>query len=176
MDASRARAIDTVEDLRRHLQWAIELEHSTIPPYLYALYSLDPSLSSDAVQVIGGVVAEEMLHLALAANLLNAVGGQPAFDTPELLPAYPHPLPYGDRSLYARLAHVTQAHGQRRSRSVPRTLQRIHGAPRRRPPASPSTDSAPRGLPPRPSTGATASSAPPGRRRPAGSCPSAPRD
>jgi ferritin-like protein len=101
MDTSRA--IDTMDDLRRHLQWAIELEHSTIPPYLCALYSLDPGRNAEAAQVIGSVVAEEMLHLALAANLLNAVGGRPRIDTPELLPAYPHPLPHGDRSLHINL-------------------------------------------------------------------------
>ncbi|MEO8337927.1 MAG: ferritin-like domain-containing protein, partial [bacterium] len=31
-------AIDTIEDLRTHLQWAIEIEHSIIPPYMCALY------------------------------------------------------------------------------------------------------------------------------------------
>ena len=34
-----------------------------------------------------------MLHLTLAANLLNAVGGRPALDSPRLLPRYPGPLP-----------------------------------------------------------------------------------
>ncbi|MEV4313992.1 ferritin-like protein [Actinocrispum sp. NPDC049592] len=101
MDTSRA--IDTVDDLRRHLQWAIELEHSTIPPYLCALYSLDPGRNAEAIQVVGSVFAEEMLHLALAANLLNAVGGTPKVDSPELLPAYPHPLPHGDKSLHINL-------------------------------------------------------------------------
>ena len=96
-------AIETLEDLRRHLQWAIELEHATIPPYLCALYSLDPGRNAEAVQVVGSVLAEEMLHLALAANLLNAVGGEPRLDTPELLPPYPHPLPHGDRSLQVQL-------------------------------------------------------------------------
>ena len=33
--------IATIESLREHLQWAIELEHFTLPPYLCALYSLD---------------------------------------------------------------------------------------------------------------------------------------
>ncbi|WP_063126980.1 ferritin-like domain-containing protein [Nocardia fusca] len=103
MHASGAPAIDTLDDLRRHLQWAIELEHSTIPPYLCALYSLDPGRNTEAVQVIGSVFVEEMLHLALAANLLNAVGGEPSIDTPELLPAYPHPLPHGDRSVQVHL-------------------------------------------------------------------------
>jgi len=32
--------ITTVASLRTHLQWALELEHSTIPPYLCALYSI----------------------------------------------------------------------------------------------------------------------------------------
>ncbi|WP_231115010.1 ferritin-like domain-containing protein [Lentzea aerocolonigenes] len=96
--------MDTLEDLRRHLQWAIELEHATIPPYLCALYSLDPGRNAEAAQVVGGVFAEEMLHLALAANLLNAVGGEPKLDTPELLPPYPHPLPHGDKSVHVHLA------------------------------------------------------------------------
>jgi hypothetical protein len=101
-------AIETVEDLRRHLQWAIELEHATIPPYLCALYSLDPSRNAEAVQVVGSVLAEEMLHLALAANLLNAVGGVPRLDTPALLPQHPHPLPHGDRSLQVQLVPFGQ--------------------------------------------------------------------
>lgn len=104
MDSRGAHAIDTLEDLRRHLQWAIELEHATIPPYLCALYSLDPGRNAEAAQVVGSVFAEEMLHLALAANLLNAVGGEPKLDTPELLPPYPHPLPHGDRSVQVHLA------------------------------------------------------------------------
>jgi len=35
------RRIRTLEDLRGHLQIAIEVEHSTIPPYLCALYSIE---------------------------------------------------------------------------------------------------------------------------------------
>jgi Ferritin-like len=91
--------IETLDGLRQHLQWAIELEHATLPPYLCALYSLDPSRNPEAVQVVGSVFVEEMLHLALAANLLNAVGGHPRLDMPEMLPGYPRNLPHGDRSL-----------------------------------------------------------------------------
>ncbi|HEX6359572.1 ferritin-like protein [Actinophytocola sp.] len=103
-DTGGAHAIHTLDDLRRHLQWAIELEHATIPPYLCALYSLDPDRNPEAAQVVGTVLTEEMLHMALAANLLNAVGGSPRMDTPELLPTYPHPLPHGDRSVEVHLA------------------------------------------------------------------------
>ncbi|AQZ61563.1 hypothetical protein BKM31_08815 [[Actinomadura] parvosata subsp. kistnae] len=86
--------IDTLDSLREHLQWAIELEHATLPPYLCALYSLDAERNPDAVEVVGSVFAEEMLHLALAANLLNAVGGRPRLDTPGMLPPYPRRLPH----------------------------------------------------------------------------------
>ncbi|MFC5752399.1 ferritin-like domain-containing protein [Actinomadura rugatobispora] len=95
--------IATLDDLREHLQWAIELEHATLPPYLCALYSLDPERNPEAVQVVAGVFAEEMLHLALAANLLNAVGGSPRLDTPRMLQPYPRRLPHGDRSLQLSL-------------------------------------------------------------------------
>jgi hypothetical protein len=91
--------IDTLDGLREHLQWAIELEHATLPPYFCALSSLDTSRNPEAVQVVGGVFVEEMIHLALAANLLNAVGGHPRLDTPRMLPHHPRRLPHGDRSL-----------------------------------------------------------------------------
>jgi hypothetical protein len=105
MDATDAREaarlsgrIATLESLREHLQWAIELEHCTVPPYMCALYSLDPVRNSEASEVVSSVLVEEMLHMTLAANLLNAVGGQPRFDSPRMLPGYPRGLPHGDRS------------------------------------------------------------------------------
>ncbi|WP_433171975.1 ferritin-like domain-containing protein [Actinoallomurus sp. CA-150999] len=98
-DAPSSARIGTLESLREHLQWAIELEHATLPPYLCALYSLDPERNPEAVDVVAGVFVEEMLHLTLAANLLNAVGGRPRLDTPQMLPPHPRPLPHADRSL-----------------------------------------------------------------------------
>jgi CDGSH-type Zn-finger protein len=94
-----AAPITALDDLRVHLQWAIELEHATLPPYLCALYSLDPERNSEAAEVVAGVFAEEMLHLALVANLLNAVGGRPRLDTPRMLPSHPRGLPHGEPSL-----------------------------------------------------------------------------
>jgi hypothetical protein len=86
--------ITDVEDLRRHLQWAIEVEHSTIPPYEYAMWSVvEPD--SPAATSIKYVVREEMLHAALAANLLTAVGGSPRF-TGDAVPRYPEPMPHHD--------------------------------------------------------------------------------
>ncbi|MGX1267895.1 ferritin-like domain-containing protein [Streptomyces phaeoluteigriseus] len=94
-----ATGIATLDDLRKHLQWAIEVEHSTLPPYLTALYSLDPERNADAAQLIGSVFVEEMIHLALAANLLNAVGGQPRLDAPHMLAPYPRTMPHADMSI-----------------------------------------------------------------------------
>jgi rubrerythrin len=86
--------ITDVEDLRRHLQWAIEVEHSTIPPYEYAMWSVvDPD--SEAATSIRYVAREEMLHAALAANLLTAVGGSPRF-TADAVPRYPEPMRHHD--------------------------------------------------------------------------------
>ncbi|MEU1303005.1 ferritin-like domain-containing protein [Streptomyces shenzhenensis] len=42
---------------------------------------------------MSGVFVEEMIHLALAANLLNAVGGSPVLDAPHMLPPHPRALP-----------------------------------------------------------------------------------
>ncbi|GAB3967109.1 hypothetical protein GCM10029978_033720 [Actinoallomurus acanthiterrae] len=97
--AATTRRIATIDDLLEHLQWAIELEHATLPPYLCALYSLDPERNPEAVEAVAGVFIEEMLHLTLAANLLNAVGGRPRLDSPRMLPPHPRRLPHGDPSL-----------------------------------------------------------------------------
>jgi hypothetical protein len=40
-----------------------------------------------------GVVAEEMLHLSLAGNILRAVGGQPKLYDVEYIPCYPMLMP-----------------------------------------------------------------------------------
>jgi hypothetical protein len=98
-DTVSATDIATLQDLRTHLQWAIEVEHATLPPYLTALYSLDSERNPDAAQLISGVFVEEMIHLALVANLLNAIGGQPRLDAPHLLPPHPRTMPHADPSI-----------------------------------------------------------------------------
>lgn len=87
--------LDTLDGIRAALQNAVRLEHATIPTYLYALFSLKPGANDEIGQLISSVVAEEMAHMALAANLLNAIGGSPIVDDPSVLPAYPGPLPGG---------------------------------------------------------------------------------
>jgi rubrerythrin len=83
----------TPETVRKALQRAIELEHATIPVYLYGLYSLDPARNKAIADILQSVVVEEMLHMTLASNVLNALGGSPSIDKPGFIPSYPGPLP-----------------------------------------------------------------------------------
>lgn len=84
--------------IREKLQLAVELEHSTLPPYLYALYSLVPGKNDRIAEIIQSVAFEEMLHMTLACNLINALGGSPTIDAPGFIPIYPGPLPGGVES------------------------------------------------------------------------------
>lgn len=85
----------SVPRLRELLQAAVELELATIPSYLCALYSLRPGSNGTAGLIIRSVVVEEMLHMVLAANTLNAIGGEPRVAGAEHAPRYPHELPDG---------------------------------------------------------------------------------
>jgi predicted enzyme related to lactoylglutathione lyase/quinol monooxygenase YgiN len=80
-------------DLHYYLQKAVELEHSTIPPYLTAMFSLKPGTNRRIGELIRSIVNEEMLHMTIAANILIATGGSPQINTPDFVPAYPGPLP-----------------------------------------------------------------------------------
>ncbi|WP_329135075.1 ferritin-like domain-containing protein [Streptomyces sp. NBC_00670] len=87
--------IRTIEELHEYLYKGLQLEHATLPPYLTALYSLHPGKNSDARHVIRVVAVEEMLHLTLVANVMNAVGGTPDLTRPDFVPNYPTHLPCG---------------------------------------------------------------------------------
>jgi hypothetical protein len=89
--------IDSLEDLRDHLQTALQLEHATIPPYFTAWLSVNENKNPDTAEVIRTVMLEEMLHLTLAANLLNAVGGEPKLADANRIPDYPARLPHCGR-------------------------------------------------------------------------------
>jgi hypothetical protein len=96
-------SIRTLASLQRHLQWAMELEHATIPAYLCALYSIPEGANVAAQQQLRAVVMEEMLHMVLVANVLNAVGGCPKVDDPAFVPSYPTTLPHSDGSVCVQL-------------------------------------------------------------------------
>lgn len=85
-------AADPITDLRTYLQDALQVEWTTIPPYLCALWSIEDGYNVDAATAIHDVVMEEMLHMTLVANLLNALGGQPSLGA-GTVPSYPTSLP-----------------------------------------------------------------------------------
>jgi hypothetical protein len=95
----------TVQAVRDALQNAVKLEHATIPVYLYGLYSLQSGTNVEIGRILQSVVVEEMLHMTLASNVLNAIGGSPQIDHPDFIPTYPGPLPGGvESSLTVALA------------------------------------------------------------------------
>ena len=91
-----ASTIDNSADLISYLHTAMALEHATIPPYLTAYYSIHSTTNSDAAHILRVVAVEEMLHLTLAANVLNAIGGTPDLTRPGFVPSYPAYLPDGE--------------------------------------------------------------------------------
>lgn len=97
--------ITNVDELKSHLHVAISVEMATIPPYLYAAYSIVDQYS-EAALLIKSIVVEEMLHAALVSNLLLAVGGSPYFG-PDAMPRYPMALPHHTPPLTLNLEPCT---------------------------------------------------------------------
>lgn len=107
MQKHLAQPPSTVAELADRLQTALLLELSTIPPYLYAWWSLGDG-SPSVAEIIREVVNEEMLHMAIVSNLLHFCKSTPHFADANLIPKYPGPLPGGiETGLQVGLAPVT---------------------------------------------------------------------
>jgi len=91
-DVDGARRAGERNKLEQALHGAVAIEFATIPPYLTALWSIKDPLHPIAVS-LRNIVQEEMLHLALASNMLAAIGGTPKFTV--MAPRYPATLPLG---------------------------------------------------------------------------------
>jgi ferritin-like protein len=110
--------VDSREELVYLLGQACELEHGLLCEYLYAQFSLKRDVSEGITaeqlvriqaweQTIIDVIKQEMLHLALATNILTAIGAAPHFDRPNfpILSGWYPPdveialLPFGERAL-----------------------------------------------------------------------------
>ena len=96
----QSKPLQTQADVQAALQYAIELEHATIPPYLTAFYSLKAGTNAAIGGILRDIVIQEMQHMAIAANILNAIAGTPEIDNPQFIPKYPGGLPFhiGDRN------------------------------------------------------------------------------
>ncbi|MEL6929761.1 MAG: ferritin-like protein [Cyanobacteria bacterium J06600_6] len=90
--------IKSVDHLHYYLKQALAIEHATLPPYITALYSMKPGTNIEAFHILRTVAVEEMLHLTLAANVFNAVGGniKSVLSDPSFIPQYPATLPTGE--------------------------------------------------------------------------------
>jgi hypothetical protein len=97
--------IESREELIALLAEASELEHMLMCEYLFATFTLKRSTNEgisqeqlDAItrwdRVISNVASQEMLHLALATNLLSALGAGPHFTRPNF-PQYAKYYPPG---------------------------------------------------------------------------------
>ena len=60
------------------------------------------------VEIIHSVFIEEMLHLTLAANILNAVGGSPNLDYPGIMPSYPTFLAHSNEAFQVGAREVLE--------------------------------------------------------------------
>jgi hypothetical protein len=92
------------EDLHEFVQSALELEHSVIPPYLTAYYTLRPGRNDEIAAAVHNIAVEEMLHMTIAGNLLLALGGKPRLTDPDFVPSYPTLLPMSIGDLTVGLA------------------------------------------------------------------------
>ncbi|KAJ3573931.1 hypothetical protein NP233_g2107 [Leucocoprinus birnbaumii] len=75
----------------KRAQFGLMIELSTIPPYLYAMYSIKPLGEHNvrARELIRVILQQEMLHLSLSGNLMAALGGLPRLYDPRVVPQYP---------------------------------------------------------------------------------------
>ena len=116
--AEPALTVDTREELVYLLGQACEIEHGLMCEYLYAQFSLKRGLDEGLTEgqlarvqawekALIGVIKQEMLHLALANNILTAIGAAPHFERPNfpiLSRWYPPDVqialvPFGERAL-----------------------------------------------------------------------------
>ena len=96
------------------LQLAIQVEHSTIPLYLYPYFSIKPGQNRQVADILLSIVLQEMRHIVLAGNVLNAIKEcRKLAITPDLrgksfIPVYPSPMPGGLRpELTLRLGRLS---------------------------------------------------------------------
>jgi Ferritin-like len=81
---------DELAHLHAALDGAVTLEFATLPPYLAAIWSIKDELHPVA-KSLREILQEEMLHMALACNMLVAIGGRPNLTGGA--PVYPGHLP-----------------------------------------------------------------------------------
>lgn len=81
-----------------NLRSAVAAELTTLPTYLYPYWSIRPKsdggseAAQDARAQLKAVILEEMLHMGLSSNLLNALSGTACLTQAPYLPTFPGKL------------------------------------------------------------------------------------
>ncbi len=143
---SVAQMIDDREEVKQLLGWAIRIELSTIPPYATAAYTISQAgqydrimpaqVNAQPMEVIRQVMVEEMLHMTLAANILNALGGEVVLNSTEPMPGFPdapripvypcHILPSGTGpKVHLRRFTKAQVHAFREIERAPENFDKV---------------------------------------------------
>ena len=86
--------LDLLQQVKADLQKALEVELFTLPPYLTALYSIHENTNLEGQHIIQSVAMEEMLHIILVANVMNAIGAKPCLYTGVDKHYYPAKIPH----------------------------------------------------------------------------------
>ncbi|MFN3262559.1 MAG: ferritin-like domain-containing protein [Pikeienuella sp.] len=104
--------------LAEMLRAAMKIELTTIPLYATACYTISEvgdyarispaEANAEPREVIRQVMLEEMLHLSLAGNILNAIGGGVILDRAEAIPAYPCAILPSGKGPVARLRRFSK--------------------------------------------------------------------
>ncbi|WP_448662528.1 ferritin-like domain-containing protein [Sphingomonas sp. CJ20] len=79
----------SVLGVRKLVQGAIDIEFATLPPYLYASMTILPETNAAAKARLQSILMQEMVHMCLACNIMNAIGGTVRINAP----TYPGHLP-----------------------------------------------------------------------------------
>nr|XP_026693099.1 uncharacterized protein LOC100181841 isoform X3 [Ciona intestinalis] len=94
---SPSKVNENLIHLKKLLQKAVFLELTTIPPYFTAWLSLQTEYARNlkVANVLKSIYTEEMLHMSLAANFLNSIGGTVKLADMWNIPIYPTQLAEG---------------------------------------------------------------------------------
>lgn len=89
----------SARELQPYLQEALELEMLVIPPCLTALFSLRDGRNSEIREILRNAAVDEMLHVALIANIMNAIRCPPLLSASTLARGYPARPPLGAKNV-----------------------------------------------------------------------------
>lgn len=85
----------TMDILLENLNQVLLVEHTTIPLYLTALYSIRPGHLPATVNLLSRVVHQEMQHMATVCAIILALGGNLNVLNESVVPKFPATFPLG---------------------------------------------------------------------------------